>query len=157
MNAILVLSYWLRRMQMSGWTLRALACPNANPDRWCEARLTASQADRSPGDPRTRSVRRASGLLETPFHSPILPRADLRPHDEIPTQTECLMPTVGSIIRSPFCHCFVNPAFEFVTTVRGGAAAYEPLNNYEACCPSGRISRAAGNAAPSFPMRHQRQ
>ena len=31
------------------------------------------------------------------------------------------------------------------------------LTNYEACRPSGRLSRAAGKAAPSFPMRHQRQ
>jgi len=56
-----------------------------------------------------------------------------------------------------FLPLLLQPAFQFVTTVRGGAAAYEPFNNYEACCPSGRISRAAGNAAPSFPMRHQRQ
>ena len=32
-----------------------------------------------------------------------------------------------------------------------------PINPPQVCRPSGRLSRAAGKAAPSFPMRHQRQ
>src|SRR5579864_4527798 len=51
-------------MQMPTWTLRVLARPEVTPDRLWEARLTASQANRGPGDPRTRSVRRASGSVE---------------------------------------------------------------------------------------------